>query len=137
MLEKNTYLGGNAAKASSVINACCFDDEGGIGGDGDVDGERNTFDLFLSDTVRSASTLARPSLIDPLISHSASAVKWLRDRTGADLSEVGLMGGHSRPRTYRPGRRSPTCSPRRRTAAVYRRAPSGEDPRKNHHRGGE
>jgi len=45
--------------------------------------------------------LIRPELVQVLTGHSASAVEWLQDSFGLDLSLVSQLGGHSFARTHR------------------------------------
>ena len=97
LLEKEHLLGGNSNKASSGINACCPNNETTT-----TTSDHDSVDLFRNDTTRSAGSLARPDLIDVLVQHSASAVSWLRDRVGVDLSLLAQLGGHSARRTHRP-----------------------------------
>ncbi|GMH80576.1 hypothetical protein TL16_g08603, partial [Triparma laevis f. inornata] len=85
-------MGGNSAKASSGINACCpYNDTLG-----------DSLELFKSDTTRSAGKQAQPDLIQVLVDGSEAAVMWLKDRVGVDLSKVAQLGGHSAKRTNRP-----------------------------------
>jgi len=92
IVEKEHLLGGNSNKASSGINSCCPN-----GNDfGDI------LEAFKNDTIRSAGEAARPDLIDTLIRNSESALSWLKDRVGVDLSRLAQLGGHSYKRTHRP-----------------------------------
>lgn len=93
LIEKEHLLGGNSNKASSGINACCPDNDG-LGSD--------SIEIFRNDTIRSAGSSVRLDLIDVLVRNSASAVTWLRDRVGVDLSLKAQLGGHSAKRTHRP-----------------------------------
>jgi flavocytochrome c len=97
LLEKEAFLGGNSAWASSGINAALSDDPG------PVVGVPNAFDsagLYRSDTLRSAS-LNESALIDALTGASGDALLWLRSH-GISFPLRGLLGGHSAERTYRP-----------------------------------
>ncbi|GMI06458.1 hypothetical protein TrVE_jg1428 [Triparma verrucosa] len=92
LVEKEARMGGNSAKASSGINACCpFNDTLG-----------DSRELFKEDTTRSAGKQAQPDLIQVLVDGSEAAVAWLKDRVGVDLSKVAQLGGHSAKRTNRP-----------------------------------
>ena len=91
LIEKEHRLGGNSNKASSGINACC-----------PTNGTEDAIESFISDTTRSAGDGAQPALIRTLIENSASAVTWLRDRVGVDLSLLAQLGGHDHKRTHRP-----------------------------------
>jgi flavocytochrome c len=92
IIEKEHLLGGNSNKASSGINAYVSPDEAGA----------DSLDLFRNDTTRSAGPSARQDLIDVLVTNSGSAVTWLRERVGVDLSLKAQLGGHSSKRTHRP-----------------------------------
>lgn len=99
LLEKEPILGGNSNKASSGINACCFR---GQQHNRYNNNNNDTLALFRDDTVRSAGTIANLPLIDTLVGESATALGWLRQRVGVDLSALVQLGGHSRRRTHRP-----------------------------------
>lgn len=86
LVEKQNYLGGNSGKASSGINAAL----------------ETSVESLVSDTTRSAGSLARAELIQRLAEDSSVAVPWLRDRTGVDLSMRSQLGGHTVQRTLRP-----------------------------------
>ncbi|PGH23944.1 hypothetical protein AJ80_02006 [Polytolypa hystricis UAMH7299] len=103
MLDRAPKPGGNSIKASSGINGVptrfqpLKDDTPG---------------LFFNDTINSAGgvlllrsssdqVLLREQLIRTLTSSAGSAVNWLVDENGIDLSRVVQLGGHSRPRTHR------------------------------------
>jgi flavocytochrome c len=101
LLERAAKPGGNSMKASSGIN-----------------GAPTRFqplpdEAFYSDTVRSAGkamstmTAHREHLIATLTNNSASAVNWLVDAKGVDLSKVAQLGGHSFPRTHRGAGQTP------------------------------
>jgi flavocytochrome c len=98
LLEKESILGGNSNKASSGINACCLEQ------DRERHHNNDTLALFRDDTVRSAGDGADLPLIDTLVGESATAVEWLQERVGVDLSALVQLGGHSRRRTHRPQR---------------------------------
>ncbi|VUG19043.1 FRD1 [Brettanomyces bruxellensis] len=99
LLEMMPKYGGNSIKASSGIN-----------------GAPTRFqplpdDMFYSDTVKSSGVIYqnsnpqmkkdREELMKTLVDNSQSAVYWLTDHFGIDLSAVTQLGGHSRPRTHR------------------------------------
>jgi FAD-dependent fumarate reductase len=100
IIEKEHTLGGNSNKASSGINACC--DLKNTNNDKNHN-EEDTLDSFRDDTLKSAGDVANWELIDTLVTSSAPALTWLRDRVGVDMSQlvVQLGGGHSHPRTGR------------------------------------
>jgi len=95
LIDKEGLPGGNSAKASSGVNgidnssATLYDD---------------SVERFREDVIRGSG---RPSfsenpLVDILTKGSVDALEWLRSRVGLPLNKVGQLGGHSRPRTWRP-----------------------------------
>ncbi|RYP08508.1 hypothetical protein DL765_008767 [Monosporascus sp. GIB2] len=109
MLERALKPGGNSIKASSGINGAGtrFQRAAGIEAD----------DKFYDDTVRSAGQrfqqqpaqngVDRAGLTKALTSNSESAINWLVDEIGVDLSVVAPLGGHSVPRTHRGAGKTP------------------------------
>lgn len=81
LIEKeHTTLRGNSNKASSGMNACC-----------DMNNNTNNNDTsgsFRDDTLESAGNLAKRELINMLVTTSAPALTWLRDRVGVDMSQL-------------------------------------------------
>ena len=92
LIEKEKRMGGNSNKASSGINACC--PQNATYGD--------DLETFKTDTIRSAGVSVKPHLIEVLVENSESAVQWLKDRVGVDLSVLAQLGGHGHKRTHRP-----------------------------------
>ncbi|KAI9737680.1 MAG: hypothetical protein M1818_005684 [Claussenomyces sp. TS43310] len=103
LLERSAKTGGNSIKASSGIN----------GAGTKFQSVPDT--SFYDDTVRSAgAALAsaarqepRQKLIETLTNSSKSAVYWLVDDKGVDLSRVAQLGAHSVPRTHRGSGQTP------------------------------
>ena len=92
LVDKEGAIGGNSAKASSGINACCpHNDTWG-----------DSKETFIADTSKSAGDRVRPDLVQVLVEGSEAAVAWLKSRAGVDLSMVAQLGGHSAKRTNRP-----------------------------------
>jgi FAD-dependent fumarate reductase len=106
MLDRAPKPGGNSMKASSGINGAGtrFQRQLGI----------NKDESFLADSIRSAGARYREweaqgkagaadrgTLVSMLADQSESAVNWLVDDIGVDLSVVAPLGGHSVPRTHR------------------------------------
>ena len=118
LVDKEGAIGGNSAKASSGINACCpHNDTWG-----------DSKETFYADTTKSAGDRVRPDLVEVLVDGSEAAVAWLKSRAGVDLSMVAQvrvcgqsearvfsyvmspllihpssqLGGHSAKRTNRP-----------------------------------
>lgn len=94
MLEKEAYLGGNSAKATSGINLL----DTPIQQKNNID---DTFGLFYDDTMKSSKNLSVPSLVEVLVNDSRAAFKFITD-LNVDLSLISLLGGHSKARTHRP-----------------------------------
>lgn len=97
LIEKTAALGynSNSNKASSGINGVPTPQQlaNGINDD--------TVELFTQDTIKSAQGSQRRNLIDELTSKSEDAIRWLSEDLKIDLSKVGRLGGHSKPRTHR------------------------------------
>lgn len=105
ILERQPKPGGNSMKASSGINGAPtrFQAAGS-----------DSIKSFYNDTVKSvgqsimaSKTEVREELISTLASSSASAVEWLVDTHGVDLSVVAQLGGHSHARTHRGSGQTP------------------------------
>eukprot|EP01118_Nematostelium_gracile_P012697 TRINITY_DN4676_c0_g1_i1.p1 TRINITY_DN4676_c0_g1~~TRINITY_DN4676_c0_g1_i1.p1 ORF type:complete len:1338 (-),score=335.21 TRINITY_DN4676_c0_g1_i1:47-4060(-) len=94
VLDKNPFLGGNSTKATSGIN-------GALTRTQKEQGVQDSAQAFYDDTALSARDLLRPGLVKVLTFNSASAVEWLQDKFGLDLSLLSRLGGHSFPRTHR------------------------------------
>jgi succinate dehydrogenase/fumarate reductase flavoprotein subunit len=94
VLDKQGFFGGNSTKATSGINGALTRSQ--------VDLEiRDSVQQFYNDTLKSARDKARPDLIKVLTYNSASAIEWLQEVFGLDLTLVSRLGGHSQPRTHR------------------------------------
>jgi len=100
VLDKNSFLGGNSTKATSGINGALTRTQVKLG-------IKDSVEAFYDDTAKSAKNLLRPELVKVLTGNSGSAVEWLQDRFGLDLSLVSQLGGHSFPRTHRGKERFP------------------------------
>jgi len=100
LLEKNSFLGGNSTKATSGINGALTKTQIKLG-------IQDSAEKFYEDTARSARDLLRAPLVQVLTGNSGSAVEWLKDKFGLDLSLVSRLGGHSFPRTHRGKERFP------------------------------
>jgi len=94
VLEKEGIIGGNTNYSTGGINAAETSVQKNLG---IVD----SVETFYEDTWEGGKRLGIPSLVRSFVSHSASAVDWIIG-LGADLSDVGLMGGSSVKRTHRP-----------------------------------
>ncbi|HSB51784.1 MAG TPA: flavocytochrome c [Dissulfurispiraceae bacterium] len=94
LIEKMPITGGNSQLAAGGMNACetRFQKEKGI---------KDTCQIMFDDTMKGGKNLNDPELVRVLAKNSAGSVDWLTG-LGADLSDVGRMGGASVNRTHRP-----------------------------------
>ena len=94
VFEKMDIPGGNTIRATGGINAAGteFQARAGI---------NDTPELFFTDTMRGGGNINDQALVRIVAERSASAVAWLVNM-GADLTDVGRMGGSSVNRTHRP-----------------------------------
>eukprot|EP00899_Mesostigma_viride_P009893 jgi/Mesvir1/18905/Mv18900-RA.4 len=90
LLEKCPKIGGNSAKASSGMS--CVEDAY----------HEKEVRAFLQDTIASGGGLSNKELVQQLVGLSSDALEFLRSM-GPDMAQVVLTGGHSAPRTRRPG----------------------------------
>jgi len=105
LLEKESRVGGNSAKATSGINGWGTLPQAR---EGVMDEEK----YFERDTFRSGKGgMCDPSLIRILSTQSLEAVRWLMDEVGVDLAELSQLGGHAFKRTHR-ARPTPAGDPR-------------------------
>ncbi len=94
VLEKMPYVGGNTWRATAGINAIGTEAQKAL----NISDSEET---FIQDTFRSGHDQNNAHMIEIMAAESASAVNWLMD-LGVDLSDVGILAGHSVPRTHRP-----------------------------------
>lgn len=94
IIEKQPITGGNSMLAAGGMNAAetSIQKEKGIA---------DSVDLMFKDTMTGGGDQNDPALALLLAKNSASSVTWLTG-LGADLSDVGRMGGASVNRTHRP-----------------------------------
>ena len=94
ILEKMPITGGNSQLAAGGMNAAetKVQKEKGI---------KDSKKLMYEDTMKGGKNLSDPALVKILANNSASAVDWLTS-IGADLSDVGRLGGASADRAHRP-----------------------------------
>ena len=94
LLEQESHLGGNSAKASSGIN----------GAESRHQFEQNISDsveAFAEDTYRSGRGKEQKELVKILAKDSAEAIDFLEKEGKLDLSIISLLGGQSAPRAHR------------------------------------
>lgn len=94
VLEKQGILGGNTNYSTGGINAAETAIQQGLG-------IKDSKQLFYDDTMRGGKYENIPSLVRNLVDHAPATISWLTG-LGADLTDVGLMGGSSVKRTHRP-----------------------------------
>ena len=94
VLEKMPLTGGNTQLAAGGMNAAetLFQKKRAI---------PDSVRLMYDDTFKGGKSLARPELVEILARDSSSSIEWLT-ALGADMSDVGRMGGASADRTHRP-----------------------------------
>ena len=94
VLEKQGIIGGNTNYSTGGINAAETDIQKGLG-------IEDSKQLFYDDTMKGGKYENIPSLVENFVEHAPVTISWLTG-LGADLSDVGLMGGSSVKRTHRP-----------------------------------
>ncbi len=94
LFDKNPFLGGNSTKATSGINGAGTLTQAKLG-------IPDNSQIFYEDSAKSARQELIPPLTKVLTFQSGSAVEWIQDSFGVDLSLVSRLGGHSQPRTHR------------------------------------
>ena len=94
VLEKQGIIGGNTNYSTGGINAAETDVQKSLG-------IEDSKELFFDDTMRGGKNENILSLVWNLVNHAPATISWLTGM-GADLSDVGLMGGSSVKRTHRP-----------------------------------
>ena len=94
VLEKQGIIGGNTNYSTGGINAAETDIQQTLG-------IEDSKQLYYDDTMKGGKYENIPSLVENLVEHAPVTISWLTG-LGADLSDVGLMGGSSVKRTHRP-----------------------------------
>ena len=94
VLEKQGIIGGNTNYSTGGINAAETDIQKGLG----IEDSKL---LFYDDIMKGGKYENIPSLVQNFVEHAPVTISWLTG-LGADLSDVGLMGGSSVKRTHRP-----------------------------------
>jgi len=94
VFEKMAMPGGNTIRATGGMNAAAtrYQAQAGI---------TDTPDLFFNDTMTGGSYINDRALVRIMAEGSSSAINWLSEM-GADLSDVGRLGGASVNRSHRP-----------------------------------
>ncbi len=94
VLEKMPIIGGNTKYATGGLNAAETSSQEALNIEDSVE-------LFIQDTMVGGGNINNLELVTVLANKSAETVEWLIEM-GADLSDVGRMGGASANRTHRP-----------------------------------
>jgi len=94
VLEKQGIIGGNTNYSTGGINAAETEVQKSLG-------IEDSKQLFYDDTMNGGKNENLPELVRNFVEHAAGTVGWLIGK-GADLSDIGLMGGSSAKRTHRP-----------------------------------
>nr|WP_223296601.1 flavocytochrome c [Shewanella pealeana] len=94
LIEKEPVIGGNAKLAAGGMNAAWTDQQ-------KAKGIKDSVESMYKDTMKGGRDLNEPALVEVLTSHSKGSVDWLTGM-GADLNDVGRMGGASANRSHRP-----------------------------------
>lgn len=94
VLEKMPMVGGNTLRATGGMNAAGTSPQQALGID-------DSADLHYEDSFSGGREMNVPELLQTMVDEAPSAVEWLIE-LGADLSDVGRLGGSSVNRTHRP-----------------------------------
>ncbi|MEC4724382.1 flavocytochrome c [Shewanella sp. D64] len=94
LIEKEPVIGGNAKLAAGGMNAAWTDQQKAKKIEDSVESMRK-------DTMKGGRDINDPALVDVLVTHSKGSVDWMT-AMGADLNDVGRMGGASANRSHRP-----------------------------------
>jgi len=94
VLEKQGIVGGNTNYSTGGINAAETEVQQALR-------IEDSKDIFYDDIMKGGKQENIPSLVRNFVEHAPATISWLIG-LGADLSDVGLMGGSSVRRTHRP-----------------------------------
>ncbi len=94
LIEKEPVIGGNSKLAAGGMNAAWTDQQKAK----DI---KDSVESMYKDTMKGGRDLNDPALVEVLTSHSKASVDWMT-KMGADLNDVGRMGGASANRSHRP-----------------------------------
>ena len=94
VVEKEPVIGGNSKLAAGGLNAAQTRQQAALGSE-------DSLALMTTDTISGGKDKNDPALVEVLVAESAGTVDWLTGM-GADMSDVGRMGGASVDRTHRP-----------------------------------
>lgn len=94
VLEKREFIGGNTNSSTGGINGAETSFQKALG-------IEDSKELFYEDIMKGGHYLNDPALVQTLVDNAPSTLDWIA-QMGADLTDVGLMGGSSVKRTHRP-----------------------------------
>ena len=94
VLEKRPLVGGNTNYSTGGINAAGTPQQ-------EAKGIKDSQSLYFQDTMKGGHNTNDPELVKVLTTNAKDSIAWLVD-LGADLSDVGRLGGHSVNRSHRP-----------------------------------
>lgn len=94
VLEKMGIVGGNSNYSTAGLNASQTAVQYKLG-------IEDSNEQYYEDTMKGGRYLNDPELVQTLVKNSADAIDWLI-YLGADMSDVGKMGGSTNSRTHRP-----------------------------------
>ena len=94
LVEKAAILGGNTNYATGGLNAAETSVQ-------EAKGVKDSVNIFIEDTMKGGKNTNDKNLVTKMANSSAKIVDWLMEK-GADLSDLGRMGGQSVDRTHRP-----------------------------------
>ncbi len=94
LLEKMPYVGGNTLRATAGINALGTKEQEAI----TVEDSKAQ---FIEDVMASGHRENNPVMVELLVEKSTETIEWLQSKS-IDLSDVGILAGHTYPRTHRP-----------------------------------
>lgn len=94
VLEKMAFVGGNTNYATGGLNAAETEQQA-------ANGIEDSVEQFFNDTMKGGKNMNNPDLVKVLTESSSATVKWLIS-LGADLTDVGRLGGSTNNRTHRP-----------------------------------
>ena len=96
ILEKEQGYGGNSMKATSGINIL----NSPVQAKNKI---KDSYSLFYNDTIKSGKNLSVPGLVSKLVGDSTNVYDFFINLK-VDLSQIGILGGHSVARTHRPAK---------------------------------
>lgn len=94
LLEKMPYVGGNTLRATGGINGAETSVQEALGIEDNIG-------VYVDDVMASGHFENNKALVRIMANKSAEVIEWLIEMD-ADLSDVGILAGHSIPRTHRP-----------------------------------